>query len=72
MRKIRDKINENPNLVLSVPAVLCFITFVTNLVAALKDGVIDSSELHQLLSTADGFETVVLVVLMLILKRKKQ
>jgi hypothetical protein len=72
MKRIRQKIKENPHLVLSVPALLCFITFITNLVAALKDGVIDSSELHQLLSTADGFETVVLVVTMLVIGRKKK
>lgn len=72
MRFIYRKIKEKPHLVLSVPAILCFITFITNLVASLKDGVIDSSELHQLLSTADGFETVVLVVFMMVIKKKKK
>lgn len=71
-RKIRRKINQRPHLVLSVPAVLCFITFITNFIAAMKDGTIDSIELHQLLSSADGFETVVLVVLMLVLRKRKR
>lgn len=72
MDKLRKKIKSKPHLALSVPAVLCFITFVTNLYAALKDGNIDGGELHQLLSTADGFETVILVVFMLVLRDKKK
>ncbi len=38
----------------------------------MKDGTIDSAELHQLLSTADGFETVVLFMVMLVLRDKKK
>lgn len=72
MGKIRDKLKEKPHLVLSVPALLCFVTFVTNLIASLKDGNIDSNELHQLLSTADGFETVVMILIMLALRDKKK
>lgn len=72
MRKLRRKVKARPHLVLSVPAVLCFITFVSNLITALRDGFIDSNEMHQLLATADGFETVLLVVLMVVLERKKK
>lgn len=59
-------------MVLSVPAILCFITFITNLISALKDGNIDTNELHALLASADGFETVVLFVVMLLMKDKKK
>jgi hypothetical protein len=72
MRKLRGKVKEKPHLVLSVPALLCFLTFITNLFAALKDGNIDGNELHQLLSTADGFETVVLLIVMVVLRDKKK
>ncbi len=72
MRNIRKKVLEKPHLVLSVPALLCFVTFLTNLFTALKDGIIDNSELHQLLSTADGFETVVLLMVMFVLRNKKK
>jgi len=72
MDKLRKYLKEKPHLAISVPALLCFMTFITNLIAALKDGNIDSSELHQLLSTADGFETVVLFALMLALKDKRK
>lgn len=70
MKKLRRKVRANPQIALSVPTLLCFITFITNLFAALKDGIIDSNELHQLLASADGFETVMLLVLMVVLKRK--
>lgn len=72
MDKLRKMLKEKPHIAISIPAILCFLTFITNLVASLKDGNIDSSELHQLLSTADGFETVVLFAVMLVLKDKKK
>jgi len=50
--------------VLSIPAILCAITFCTNLVKALSDGNIDSQELHTLLASADGFESVFLFLFM--------
>lgn len=72
MRKMQKYIKDKPHHLLSVPAVLCFFTFITNLFAALTDGNIDTVELHQLLSTADGFETVVLVAVMVVLRGKKK
>jgi len=72
MDKLRKFLKDKPHLAISVPAVLCFTTFVTNLITALKDGNIDSTELHTLLSTADGFEAVVLFAVMLVLKDKKK
>lgn len=72
MRRLKRKIKNNAHLALSVPAVLCALTFITNLVTALKDGKIDSNEMHQLLATADGFETVLLVVVMVVMGRKKK
>ena len=72
MDKLRKILKEKPHIALTVPALLCFTTFLTNLFAALSDGNIDSNELHQLLSTADGFETVVLFAVMLVLKGKRK
>ena len=72
MDKLRKYLKERPHVAISVPAVLCFLTFVTNLITALKDVNIDSAELHQLLSTADGFEAVVLFAVMLALKDKRK
>jgi hypothetical protein len=72
MNKLRKSIKNKPHLALSVPMGLCFITFITNFIAALKDGNIDSTELHRLLGSADGFETVVLIIIMFVLKDKKK
>lgn len=70
--KGKEFFRNKPHLALSVPTILCFITFITNLFSALKDGTIDTHELHALLASADGFETVVLFVVMLLLKGKKK
>ena len=59
-------------MVLSVPTLLCFITFILNFIKAIGDGIIDSNELHALMASADGFETVVLFVVMIVLKDKKK
>lgn len=72
MRKIKRKIKSEPQIALTVPAVLCFITFITNIFQALKDGNLDNNEMHQLLASADGFETVVLFFVMVALRKKKQ
>lgn len=71
-KRARKYIQSKPDRLISVPALLCFLTFITNLVAALQDGNIDGNELHQLLSTADGFETVVLLIIMVVLRGKKK
>lgn len=71
-RLVFKKIKDNPHRALSIPALLCFVTFITNFIASLKDGKIDSNELHQLLSSADGFETVILVIIIMVLREKKK
>lgn len=70
IKKILDMIRDKPHVAIGMPAILCSITFISNLVAALSDGVITSNEYHTLLSTADGFEAVVLFIVMLLLKDK--
>jgi hypothetical protein len=69
---LKEILKNKPHIVLSMPAILCFITFCTNLFTALTDGKIDANELSTLLGTADGFETVVLFVVMMALRNKKQ
>jgi len=71
MKCMKEFLKNKPHIVLSVPAILCFVTFCTNLFAALTDGKIDANELSTLLSTADGFESVVLFIVMIALRNKK-
>ena len=72
MRKMKSYFKRKPHMVLSVPTILCAVTFVINLIKALGDGNIDSNELHALMASADGFEAVVLFIVMLVLKDKKK
>lgn len=70
MKKLLELLKKNPHAAVSAPAILCFITFCTNLRTALSDGNIDANEFSGLLSTIDGFETVVLFVVMIVLKSR--
>lgn len=45
-------------------------TFIGNLVVALQDGKLDTTEVHQLLSSANGLETLILFGLLWALKKK--
>lgn len=72
MDYFKQILKDYPHVAISVPAVLCFITFITNFINSLKDGVIDSNEMHALLATADGFESVFLFIVVIVLKRKNK
>lgn len=72
MEEVINKLKFRPNLALIFPTFLCFLQFITNLTAALSDGVIDSNEFHKLMSSADGVETAILLVVMVVLRVKKK
>ncbi len=72
MKKLKKYVRKKPHLILTIPTVLCFISFITNFISAIKDGHIDQNELHELLSSADGFETVVLVLIMLFIRKRNK
>lgn len=72
LNTIIDHLKSKLHLVLCVPALLCLLTLTVNLVHALKDGYIDSNELHILLASADGFETILLIIVMFALKDKNK
>jgi hypothetical protein len=72
LNKLKEQLKSKPYVFLSVPAVLCFVTFLSNLITSLKDGNIDNAEYHALLSTADGFETVILVLIILFTNDNKK
>lgn len=72
MKKVIKYVKHKPHLALSISTILCALTFSANLIAALRDGVIDDTELHALLTTAQGFEAFVLFIVMIALKDKKK
>jgi hypothetical protein len=72
IRKVKRFIKKNPASALSVPAVLCFIQFITYAVEIYRSGVFDKAAMNQLLSSVDGFEAVCLAIIMLVLQDKKK
>jgi len=71
MKRLLSLFKKNAPALVGMPALLCFFTFLTNFYQAIKDGNIDAQEYHTLLTYADGFEAVVLFIVMLALKEKK-
>lgn len=69
--KIREYLKNNPNVAISLPTILCFIQFITDVIDIFKTGEFNSNMLNQLVSSANGFEAVSLFFIMLILKNKK-
>jgi hypothetical protein len=67
---LKNFIQGNPFLSLFVPTTLGAVNFFANLMVALSDGQIDSNEMHQLMSSASGLETIFLVIIMLALKNR--
>lgn len=71
IKSIKRYIRTNPHVAVSVPTLLSFFAFVVNFIHAFKDGVIDENEFHSLMHYANGFESVVLLVITIVLRKKK-
>jgi hypothetical protein len=67
--KIKDFFKNHAHLSVSIVAVLCAVQFISTLVFAIKRDTFDSNTSSQLLSTADGFEAVVLFFIMAALNK---
>jgi hypothetical protein len=53
---------------LALPTLLGMLSFFGNLAVALSDGKLDGMEFHQLFSSANGIETFILMIIMVVLK----
>jgi hypothetical protein len=71
IKGMKRYIRSNPHIALSVPTLLSFFAFVVNFIHAFKDGFIDENEFHALMHYAHGFESVILLALAMILRKKK-
>ena len=69
---LKKLLRNNPNVAISVPAILCFVQFVTDVVEIFKTHEFSSAMLNQLVSSANGFEAVCLFIIMLVLKGKNK
>ena len=67
-----DLIRKYPHLGLLPAAAMGIIGFVGNLAIALSDGDLDGNEIHQLLTGANGAETVIVLLVLLALKTKSK
>ncbi len=64
-------IKKHPIVSLIIPTSIGGLSFFGNLFISLSDGTIDTNEFHQLMSSANGFQTIILLVVMGALKIKK-
>ena len=72
MEWLRKLLRENANAAISVPTILCFLQFVTDVVEIIKSEDFTNAMLTQLVYSANGFETVCLFIIMLVLKDKNK
>lgn len=72
MQWLNDLIKKHPFKALLLPTGLSGLSFIGSLAGSLSDGNIDGSELHDLLSSANGLETLLLMVIMVALKQQKK
>lgn len=63
-------IREHITKAVGLPAILSAANFAGNLFLALSDGVITKQEFHNLMTSANGVESLVLVVAYMALKKK--
>lgn len=70
LQKIKGWCEQNLFKVISVPLVVSLFNFLIGLSSALKDGIISHAETQQLMTTASGFETILLGFAMLIWGKK--
>jgi len=60
------------NAAISASAIMCFVQFVSGLVGVFRTGIFDGDTIEKLLASFDGFESVILFVVMIVLNRKKK
>jgi hypothetical protein len=67
---LKEIIKKNPLFSLLLPTSIGGLSFFGNLFNALSDGKIDSNEFHQLMSSADVVQMILLLIIMIALKKK--
>lgn len=72
MNNLQKILKKKPCVAMYTPVLLCFVAFVMTLFNAIRSGSMDANAYHQLLSLSDGFETVIMLAVMLVFKQKKK
>lgn len=68
---IKSLIKKHPFFSLIFPTSLGGLSFFSHILSALSDGIIDSSEFHQLLTGASGLQMFLLMIIMAALRHDK-
>jgi hypothetical protein len=71
MEWLNNFVKKHPIVSLIIPTSIGGLSFFGNLFIALSDGTIDTNEFHQLMSSANGFQTLLLLIVMGALRIKK-
>jgi len=71
MEMLKKLMKNSPSIAISIPAILCFVQFVYEVIEIFETGEFNMNTINQLASSANGFEAVCLFIIMLVLKEKK-
>lgn len=72
MDDLRKILKSKPPVAIYVPLLLSFIAFTMQFITTVCSGHMSTDDMNQLMKNADGFETVVMLCIMLVLKNKKK
>lgn len=72
MKRLRKHTKSKRRIVITATMFLCFVTFVTNLIAAVKTGNISTEAYAQLATTADGFGAMCSAIIAVVLRAKNK
>lgn len=64
MDELKQFLKNKPFLAIAAPTILCFVSLVTNIIASIQDGLVSGTDLHEISSSANGFESVILILMM--------
>lgn len=70
LTKLKALAEDKTSLLVAIPTAISMLSFIGNLAAALSDSTIDSTEFHSLMSGATATQTVILLIVMAVTKKK--
>lgn len=68
MELLRFLVNKKPVTFLALPTILSILSFIGGVLVSMSDGEIDSIEFHNLLSSANGIESIILLVFVIFVR----
>lgn len=72
MKKVKKYMRDKPHIAVSVPTALCCGSFLTELIQAFRDCGVTLQNIKDILASINGFEAMLLLIIMLILRKKNK